>query len=93
MQTLSFNTKRDYTEFGQRIAAARLESGEIIMLDVDRHIDMLLPAQIEFTQSDIMWAYDHNIQIFPADVDLTYGVYYDVIRQLRDIAMTEVACI
>lgn len=92
MQTLTFNTGRTYTECGQRIAATQLESGHIIMVDVDRHLDVMLPAQVEFTQSDIMWAYDHNMYVFPREIDLPYGDYYDIVRQLTDAAR-EVACI
>jgi hypothetical protein len=36
MKTLAFKTGRDYTEHGQRIAATKLESGHIVMLDIDR---------------------------------------------------------
>jgi hypothetical protein len=92
MQTLTFNTGRTYTECGQRIAATQLESGHIIMVDIDRHLDVMLPAQVEFTQSDIMWAYDHNMYVFPREIDLSYGDYYEIVRQLTDAARN-VACI
>jgi hypothetical protein len=92
MKTLTFNTGRTYTECGQRIAATQLESGHIIMVDVDRHLDVMLPAQVEFTQSDIMWAYDHNMYVDPREIDLPYGDYYEIVRQLTDVAR-DVACI
>ncbi len=92
MQTITFNTGRTYTEFGQRIAATKLESGHIVMLDIDRHIDVLIPAQVDLTQRDIMWAYDNNIQIFPSDISLSYGDYYEIVNQLR-AAAGEVPCI
>ena len=92
MQTLGFNTGRTYTECGQRIAATQLESGHIIMVDIDRHIDVMLPAQVEFTQADIMWAYDLNMYVFPMEIDLPYGDYYDIVRELT-AAAREIACI
>ena len=92
MQTLTFNTGRTYTECGQRIAATQLESGHIILVDVDRHLDVMLPAQVEFTQSDIMWAYDLSMYVFPREIDLPYGDYYDIVRKLTDVAR-DVACI
>jgi hypothetical protein len=81
---LKFNTGRDYTENGQRITAQRIESGEIIMLDIDRHIDLMLPADIELTQKDVMWAYDHNVQIYPNDIGMSYADYYAVVQHLRE---------
>ena len=92
MQTLGFNTGRTYTECGQRIAATQLESGHIIMVDIDRHLDVMLPAQVEFTQADIMWAYDLNMYVFPREIDLPYGDYYDIVHKLTDVAR-DVACI
>jgi hypothetical protein len=92
MQTLGFNTGRTYTECGQRIAATQLESGHIIMVDIDRHIDVMLPAQVEFTQADIMWAYDLSMYVFPREIDLSYGDYYEIVRELT-VAAREVACI
>lgn len=86
MQTISFNTGRTYTEQGQRIAATKLESGHIVLLDIDRHIDVMLPAQVEFTQSDIVWAYDLSMYVFPSEINLSYGDYYDIVNNLRPIA-------
>lgn len=83
MKTLAFKTGRDYTEHGQRIAATQLNSGHIVMLDIDRHIDYILPAQIEFTQRDIMWAYDNNMSVTPHELDLDYSDYYAIVNQLR----------
>jgi hypothetical protein len=86
MKTLTFNTGREYTQHGQRIAATQLESGHIILADIDRHIDVMLPAQVEFTQADIMWAYDLNMYVFPNEIDLPYGEYYDIVRELSAAA-------
>lgn len=83
MKTLAFKTGREYTEHGQRIAATKLESGHIIMLDIDRQIDYILPAQVDFTQRGIMWAYDNNMSVTPHEIDLDYSDYYDIINQLR----------
>jgi hypothetical protein len=92
MKTLAFNTGRTYTECGQRVAATKLESGHIVMLDIDRHIDYILPAQIDFTKRDIMWAYDSNMSVTPHDIDLDYSDYYEIVNQLRTAA-AEVKCI
>jgi hypothetical protein len=86
MEILKFNTGREYTANGQRIAATQLEGGQIVLLDIDRHIDVMLPAGVEFTQADIMLAYDRNWYIFPTDVGMPYGDYYDVLAQLRNAA-------
>jgi hypothetical protein len=86
MQTLSFNTGREYTSKGQRIAATQLEGGEIVILDIDRHIDVMLPAGLEFTQADIMLAYDRNWHTFPNEIGMSYGDYYALIEKLREIA-------
>lgn len=86
MSTLSFNSGRTYTEYGQRIAAHKLKSGEIIMLDIDRGIDYLFPSTIEFTKRDIMQAYDNNNNIYPYEIDLDIGTYYSLLSQLREIA-------
>jgi hypothetical protein len=88
MTILKFNTGREYTKNGQRIAATQLESGEIVLLDIDRHIDVMLPAGVEFTQADIMWAYDLNMYMFPSDIGMSYGDYYALVQQLRDAAAT-----
>ena len=88
MKTLKFNTGRQYTQHGQRIVATQLESGHIVILDIDRHIDVMLPAQVEFTKSDIVWAYDLSMYVFPSEIDLSYGDYYEIVNQLREVANT-----
>ena len=84
MHTIVFNTGRTYTENGQRIAARRLECGAIVMLDIDRHIDYLLPADTALTERAIMRAYDENSVVYPLDVGLSYQDYYAVLDDLRD---------
>ena len=86
MKTLTFNTGRSYTVHGQRIVATELESGHIVMLDIDRHIDVMLPAQVDFTKADIMWAYDLNMCVFPSEIELSYGDYYEIVNKLREVA-------
>jgi hypothetical protein len=86
MKTLAFNTNREYTQHGQRIAATQLESGHIILADIDRHLDVMLPVGVEFTQADIMWAYDLNMYMFPNEIDMSYGDYYDIVRELSAAA-------
>jgi hypothetical protein len=88
MKTLTFNTGRQYTQHGQRIVATQLESGHIVMLDIDRHIDVMLPSQVDFTKTDIMWAYDLSMYVFPSEIDMSYGDYYEIVNQLREVANT-----
>ncbi len=84
---IKFNTGREYTEHGQRIAATRdADTGTIILVDLDRHIDLMLPAGVELTQSDVMWAYDLNMQTFPSEIGMNYADYYAIVGQLRDAA-------
>lgn len=88
MKTLKFNTGRGYTEYGQRVAATQLDTGHIILMDIDRHIDVMLPTGVEFNRADIMHAYDHNWCVFPSEIDMSYSDYYDIVRQLADVAAT-----
>jgi len=86
--TLKFNTGRTYSAAGQRIAAQRIESGEIVVFDLDRHIDLMLPASIELTQKDVMWAYDLNMHTFPSEIDMSYADYFVIVDALRQLANT-----
>ena len=83
---ITFNTGRNYTEHGQRIAAQRVESGAVVMIDIDRGIDYLLPISTEFTQRGVMSAYDHNRVIYPSDIGLSYEDYYAILKTLRAAA-------
>ena len=83
---IAFNTGRDYTAQGQRIAATQTESGNIVLLDIDRHIDIMLPVGVEFTKADILWAYDLNMQTFPNEVGMDYSDYYAIVRTLQAAA-------
>jgi len=53
---ISFNTGRQYSDQGQRIAAA-VHNGIVIMVDIDRGIDYALPAAA-LDRNSIMAAYD-----------------------------------
>ena len=86
METLTFNTGRMYGHTGQRIAATQLKTGQIIFVDIDRHIDAMLPANVEFTQADIMCFYDISCYTFPDEISMAYGDYYDIVHQLRALA-------
>ena len=83
---ITFNTGRNYTEHGQRIAAQRLDSGHIVMTDFDRGIDYVLPASTELTQRGVMRAYDHSCVVYPSDVGLSYEDYYAILGPLREAA-------
>ena len=86
MQTLKFNTGREYSPHGQRIVATQLDNGHIILVDLDRHIDLMLLAGVDFNQADIMQAYDHAWTIFPESINMSYSEYYDIVRELRELA-------
>jgi hypothetical protein len=53
---ISFNTGRQYSNQGQRIAAA-VHNGVVIMVDIDRGLDYALPAAA-LDRNSIMAAYD-----------------------------------
>ena len=86
MQTLKFNTGRDYSKHGQRVIATQLDNGHIILVDLDRHIDLMLLAGVGFNQLEIMQAYDHAWTTFPEKIGMSYSEYYDIVRELRELA-------
>lgn len=80
MQTIKFNTGRQYSDNGQRIAAALLENGDIIFVDIDRGLEYLIPAgSARFTQSSIMAAYDRG--------GLEWCNGHELINQLTNLAL------
>jgi hypothetical protein len=85
-QILAFKTGRGYTEHGQRIAAMQLDSGCIVMVDIDRHIDYIFTDLTPFTQAGIMKDYDNNVATTPHDAGVLYDEYYRIINQLRATA-------
>ena len=86
MKILKFNTGREYSEHGQRVIATLLDTGNIVLLDLDRHIDLMLLAGVGFNQLEIMQAYDHAWTTFPENIDMSYSEYYDIVRELRELA-------
>lgn len=55
----TFNTGRLYTAKGQRIAWCKLSTGNVMMVDVDRHIDYVLSvSNLVRTNADVLAAYD-----------------------------------
>lgn len=65
MQILTFNTGREYTKNGQRIAAARVDGG-VVFVDIDRGIDGFIAdaagsARVALTQAVVMRRYDLNL--------------------------------
>jgi hypothetical protein len=86
MQILKFNTGREYSAHGQRVIATQLDDGHIILVDIDRHIDLMLLAGVGFNQREIMQAYDHAWQTFPENIGMAYTEYYDIVRELRELA-------
>ena len=85
MKILKFNTGREYSADGQRIVAMQLDNGHVVMVDIDRHVDILFPLGVGLNQAEIMQAYDHGWQIFPENIDMSYGDYYDIVRALTDV--------
>jgi hypothetical protein len=85
---LKFNTGREYTKNGQRIAASLQDNGDIVFVDVDRQIDGVISAGAltcddvlelgYFTQREIMASYDANQ--YDGVIDRA------LLQQLRDAA-------
>lgn len=92
MQTITFNTGRTYTECGQRIAAAKLENGCIVMVDYDRHIDLLLPSHVALTKQEVMSAYDRDITTYASKEGIPYDKYYEIVNHLL-AAASAVPCV
>lgn len=60
MKIIAFNTKRLYSDHGQRIAATQLADGSVAFMDIDRGIDYITTGPCDLTQSAVMAAYDYN---------------------------------
>jgi hypothetical protein len=86
---IAFNTGRQYSEAGQRIAAAQLPNGDIAMLDIDRNIDYLIPAgACILNEYKILCAYD-NGGLNQIDCHaLGLNQYRALMAQLRNLALT-----
>lgn len=90
---ISFNTGRQYSDKGQRIAAAEY-NGIVIMVDVDRGLDYALPAAA-LDRNSIMAAYDdpelhtYSSAAFNNDFQLER----EFIKQLEDHANSFPGCV
>jgi len=89
MQTIKFNTQREYGPKGQRIAARLLDNGSTVFVDVDRNIEGVIPVlcDAEFTASIfnyrwVMESYDSNWYAQPQEE------HAETIRELRDLILT-----
>lgn len=66
-KTIVFNTGRQYSSKGQRIAAMQLDNGAIAFVDIDRGLDYLIPADfspwIKFDRASILSIYDKSSDV------------------------------
>jgi hypothetical protein len=56
----AFNTGRQYTAKGQRIAWVQLSTNNVAMVDIDRGIDYILIIDETPTNQSVLAAYDAN---------------------------------
>jgi hypothetical protein len=78
---IAFNGGRQYSEAGQRIAAAQLPNGDIAMVDIDRGLDYILPAgTCALNEYLILCAYDRGDYLPVQDRAL--------LNQLETLALT-----
>ena len=86
-KTIVFNTGRQYSSHGQRIAAMQLDNGAIAFVDIDRGLDYLIPADfspwIKFDQASILSIYDKSSDVLD---DLSAAKLYAIADQLRAAA-------
>jgi len=86
-EIISFNTGRQYSDQGQRIAAA-VHNGVVIMVDIDRGIDYALPAAA-LDRNSIMAAYDdpalHTYS--GAAFDNNFQLEREFLKELEDHAL------
>jgi hypothetical protein len=90
---ISFNTGRQYSNQGQRIAAAK-HNGIVIMVDVDRGIDYALPGA-SLDRNSIMAAYDNpelHTHVSSA-FDNNFQLEREFIKQLEDHASSFPGCL
>ena len=90
---ISFNTGRQYSDKGQRIAAA-VHNGVVIMVDIDRGLDYALP-DATLDRESIMAAYDdpelHTH--FSAAFNNDFQLEREFIKQLEDHASSFPGCL
>jgi len=90
---ISFNTGRQYSDKGQRIAAA-IHNGVVIMVDIDRGIDYALPAAA-LDRNSIMAAYDNpELHTYSgAAFNNNFQLEREFLKELEDHASSFPGCI
>jgi hypothetical protein len=81
-----FNTKRIYTEFGQRIAAELLPSGEVLFVDIDRGIDGLIEAPRLVTLEDGQKLQQFTLSNYDNGNYYCYGYDQRTVASLKEYA-------
>jgi hypothetical protein len=83
---IKFNTGRQYSINGQRIAARLLDNGDVVFVDADRHIEGRIPVLCDrefvetiFDRAYVMDAYD-SCAYTESEIDR------ELTRELRAIA-------
>jgi hypothetical protein len=82
---IAFNTRRGYTDKGQRIAAKRI-GDRVIFVDIDRGLDYVTTGPCELNQRAIMRAYDYNETESVYAVIPDYSLRQSVINELETMA-------
>lgn len=90
---ISFNTGRQYSDKGQRIAAA-VHNGVVIMVDIDRGLDYALPAAA-LDRNSIMAAYDDpELHTYSgAAFNNDFQLEREFLKQLEDHARAFPGCV
>ena len=93
---IRFNTGRQYSDKGQRIAAAEY-NGVVIMVDVDRGLDYVLP-DATLDRESIIDAYDYSdtcrpLGAYPEIFNGDYVAMFQFVAQLRDHAHAFPGCL
>ena len=93
---ISFNTGRQYSESGQRIAAAVAPNGDVIMFDIDRDLVYSI-SNIDLDRAAIMNAYDNGDVRYINEENFNHEYTYDQIdeflNELRQRALYFPACV
>ncbi len=89
MQTIKFNTGRQYSANGQRIAAIQMPNGDIAFMDIDRGLDYAIPAgAAAFTQAGIMAAYDRDNLNTIWSLHIDCDQYAQILAELQTLAQS-----
>jgi hypothetical protein len=80
LNTLMFNTGRPYREAGQRIGVAEIWDGLKFMVDVDRGLDYIFPAECEMRRGSVMHHYDNNLR-FRGNVSCENRIWLSALRR------------